>query len=43
MRERGIVAKKKRRFQNTTDSNRPHPIAPNILEELPRSCRMSRG
>ena len=32
MREHGIVAKKKRRFRKTTDSNHPHPIAPNILE-----------
>jgi putative transposase len=32
MRERGIAAKRKRRFRRTTDSNHPHPIAPNVLE-----------
>jgi transposase InsO family protein len=32
MREEGIVARKKRRFRRTTDSNHPHPIAPNVLE-----------
>jgi putative transposase len=32
MRQEGIVAKKKRRFRRTTDSNHPDPIAPNILE-----------
>jgi transposase InsO family protein len=32
MRESGIVAKRKRRFRRTTDSNHPGPIAPNILE-----------
>jgi transposase InsO family protein len=31
MRQEGIVAKKKRRFRRTTDSNHPDPIAPNIL------------
>jgi transposase InsO family protein len=31
MREEGIVARKKRRFRKTTDSNHPHPIAPNVL------------
>ena len=32
MRREGIVARKKRRFRRTTDSNHPHPIAPNILD-----------
>jgi putative transposase len=32
MRREGIVALKKRRFRRTTDSNHPHPIAPNVLE-----------
>ena len=32
MREEGIVARKKRRFRKTTDSNHSHPIAPNVLE-----------
>ena len=32
MREEGIVARKKRRFRRTTDSNHPNPIAPNVLE-----------
>jgi transposase InsO family protein len=32
MREGGIVARRKRRFRRTTDSNHPHPIAPNVLE-----------
>jgi transposase InsO family protein len=31
MRQEGIVARKKRRFRKTTDSNHPHPIAPNVL------------
>lgn len=31
MRKAGIVARKKRRFRRTTDSNHPHPIAPNVL------------
>jgi putative transposase len=30
-RERGIQARRKRRFRRTTDSNHPNPIAPNIL------------
>jgi putative transposase len=43
MREEGIVARKKRRFRRTTDSNHPHPIAPNVLErnfhvELPNTA-----
>jgi putative transposase len=32
MRDEGIVGRKKRRFRRTTDSNHPHPIAPNVLE-----------
>ena len=32
MREESIVGRKKRRFRRTTDSNHPHPIAPNVLE-----------
>ena len=31
MRQEGIVARKKRRFRKTTDSNHAHPIAPNVL------------
>jgi Transposase and inactivated derivatives len=32
MREEGIVARKKQRFRRTTDSNHPHPIAPNLIQ-----------
>lgn len=32
MRQEGIVARKKRRFRRTTDSNHPDPIAPNTLD-----------
>lgn len=32
MREEGIVARKKQRFRRTTDSNHPHPIAPNLVQ-----------
>ncbi len=32
MREAGIAAKTKRKFQQTTDSNHPHPVAPNVLD-----------
>lgn len=32
MREDGIVARSKRRFRRTTDSNHANPIAPNFLE-----------
>ncbi len=43
MRQQGIVARRKRRFRRTTDSNHPHPIAPNVLErnfdvELPNTA-----
>ena len=43
MREERIVARPKRRFRRTTDSNHPHPIAPNVLErnfhaELPNAA-----
>jgi putative transposase len=31
MRENGIVARKKRRFRRTTDSNHTSPIAPNVV------------
>jgi putative transposase len=31
MRERGIVGRQKRRFRRTTNSNHPHPIAPNVV------------
>jgi transposase InsO family protein len=31
MRECGIVARRRRRFKVTTDSNHPHPVAPNVL------------
>jgi len=31
MRSEGLVAKQKRRFRRTTDSNHAHPIAPNVL------------
>ena len=44
MRQEGIVARKKRRFRRTTDSNHPHPIAPNVLERTSMwSCRIRRG
>ena len=32
MREAGIAAKTKRKFRQTTDSNHPHPVAPNVLD-----------
>jgi putative transposase len=32
MRERGVVARQKRRFRHTTNSNHKRPIAPNVLE-----------
>jgi len=32
MRREGIVGRRKKRFRKTTDSNHPHPIAPNVLE-----------
>ncbi len=32
MRREGIVARKKRRFRRTTDSNHSDPIAPNVLD-----------
>jgi transposase InsO family protein len=43
MRDEGIVARKKRRFRRTTDSNHAHPIAPNVLNrnfnvELPNTA-----
>jgi putative transposase len=43
MRQHGIVARKKRRFRRTTDSNHPDPIAPNVLArdfdaELPNTA-----
>jgi transposase InsO family protein len=43
MRQGGIVAKRRRRFRRTTDSNHAHPIAPNVLErkfdvELPNTA-----
>jgi transposase InsO family protein len=43
MRQEGIVARKKRRFRKTTDSNHKHPIAPNVLArnfdvELPNTA-----
>jgi putative transposase len=43
MRQEGIAARRKRRFRRTTDSNHPHPIAPNVLArnfhvELPNSA-----
>ncbi len=31
MRQHGLVARRKRRFRKTTDSNHPDPIAPNVL------------
>ena len=44
MRHEGIVARKKRRFRRTTDSNHLHPIAPNVLElTSTSSCRMRHG
>lgn len=43
MRQEGIAARKKKRFRKTTDSNHPHPIAPNLLArnfdvELPNAA-----
>lgn len=43
MRQHGVVGRKKRRFRKTTDSNHPHPIAPNVLArnfdvELPNTA-----
>ena len=43
MRQQGIVARRKRRFRKTTDSNHPDPIAPNVLArgfkvELPNTA-----
>ncbi len=32
MRDKGLAAKRKRRFRRTTDSNHDSPIAPNVLE-----------
>lgn len=32
MRERGLVARQKRRFRRTTDSNHALPVAPNVLD-----------
>jgi transposase InsO family protein len=32
MRQQGLCARRRRRFRKTTDSNHPHPIAPNLLE-----------
>jgi hypothetical protein len=32
MREKGIVARQKRRFRRTTDSNHADPIAPNVVQ-----------
>ncbi len=32
MREKGLVAKKTRRFVKTTDSNHPYPIYPNLIK-----------
>jgi transposase InsO family protein len=31
MSERGLVGRRRRRFKTTTDSNHPHPVAPNVL------------
>jgi transposase InsO family protein len=33
MREKGLVAKKTRRFIKTTDSNHPYPIYPNLIKD----------
>ena len=43
MRREGLVARRKRRFRRTTDSNHQHPIAPNVLArqfsvELPNTA-----
>lgn len=32
MRREGITGRRRRRFRKTTDSNHPHPIAPNVLD-----------
>ena len=34
MREKGLSAKKTRRFVKTTDSNHPYPVYPNLLKGL---------
>ena len=33
MREAGIRSKVRRKFKKTTDSNHPHPVAPNLLDQ----------
>lgn len=33
MRENGLVARQKRRFKRTTDSEHAWPVAPNLLEQ----------
>lgn len=33
MKEAGIRSKVRRKFRKTTDSNHPHPVAPNLLEQ----------
>ena len=33
MRDNGLKALQKRRFKRTTDSNHPHPVAPNVLDQ----------
>jgi len=33
MRQDGLIARRKRRFRRTTNSNHKHPIAPNLLEQ----------
>jgi len=34
MRERGLFAKKTRRYVKTTDSNHPYPVYPNLIKDL---------
>lgn len=41
MREGGIVAKRRRRFRRTTDSNHSNPIAPNVLERRFESAALN--
>ncbi|TAL47640.1 hypothetical protein EPN87_02425 [archaeon] len=33
MRQEGLICKLKKRWINTTDSNHPYPVAPNLLKE----------
>jgi putative transposase len=41
MRQEGIVAKRRRRFRRTTDSNHPDPVALNVLDRQFAAARMN--